>query len=433
MWLHRIFSKLLICALSLVLVMPVAYGDAANFISGDITDNGWATEHNKELVVGALSEDMSNFQSTIESNAMDPGFVPIEAKLGLAFISGMSMLSNVLKASLFRFVIIFILAMYAFWIMLEAYNLIKTGGDAKKTTQEILKKALFVAAWIVVLEMGPERIFMLVVGPIISLGTYCSDLILNAITSVVGAKLPDTCAAIHAYTVAHSSPDMLMDARATADLICVPTRLSGFFYTAIAAGFKWMLSGIGTNLFTFVIGAVFVVVFVYNMYKFALSALGVIADLALAILMLPFTAINETIGKSSYKGIVGDVFNGFLALFSTESLAVQVSRFVNATIYFVSLSVVIGVCVALMAGVVDVNMYNMTPTMSSGGFWSILLIGMLVAYLANKSSDIAKELGGKIDDKIGQQFGKDATGVVAGTAKTAKNWWAAWRKDKLGK
>ena len=81
---------------------------------------------------------------------------------------------------------------------------------------------------------NPGQIFMTIFGPIISAGSYASDLILNSIASASGTSLPDTCNAIREFI----GPD-----RYTADLLCMPTRLSGFFYTCVAAGFKWMAAG----------------------------------------------------------------------------------------------------------------------------------------------------------------------------------------------
>ena len=130
-------------------------------------------------------------------------------------------------------------------------------------------------------------------------------------------------------------------------------------------------------------------------------------DLFLSVLMLPFTAIAETIKSTSYKGIAGDIFNGFLGLFKPESLENQILRFINAAIYFVSLSIVIAVCVALLSGVMDTNLASEVPTLENSGFVPTLLTGCLVAYLVNRADKIATDIGGKIDDSFGKKFGED--------------------------
>ena len=191
-----------------------------------------------------------------------------------------------------------------------------------------------------------------------------------------------------------------------------------------------MLAGIGHSMFTFIIGVVFIIIFLINIWKFALMALGVIADLFLAIFMLPFTAIAETVGKTSYTGIAGTIFNGLLGLFKTESLSAQITRFINAAIYFVSLSIVVALCAAILSGVVDTNLAAQVPTIDNEGFMITLLIGCLVAYLADKALKIAKDLGGSIDDSLGQQFGKDITKLAQNIRDQSKKYWKLYKDSK---
>ena len=245
-----------------------------------------------------------------------------------------------------------------------------------------------------------------------------------------------------------------MDSTQVANLLCVPTRLSGFFYTAVAAGWEWMLAGIGTSAFTFTAGAVFVVLFIYNIWKFALMALSVVVDLFLGILTLPFTAIAQCFGgktskdsafsapidafssgssgATSYDGIAGKLFNGFLGLFNSKnfSLSAQITRFINASIYFVSLSIVIAVCAALLSGVVDANLATNIPSLENDSFMTVLIVGALVAYLATKAGDIAKKLGGSINDSFGPKFEGDIKKVWGNTTKTVSGWWKLIRGTK---
>lgn len=410
-----------------VIIISTA-GAATNMPVGDIDEFGtWATSHNREVVTDAMTHDITEFQSGFQKQ-LTADYVPVEARVGLAFMNAFSRVGDVLDISLVRFVIIFIIIAYVFWIMFEAYAMMTNGkGEAKKLVQDIIKKGLIISVWILILEQGPAQIFMWVMGPIISVGTYLSDLILNAVANSAGANLPDTCAAIREYAVANTAPNMIMDARAAADLMCVPTRLSGFFYTAVAAGWQWMIAGIGHSAFTFIVGAAFVVIFVINIWKFALVAFGVIADLFLAVLMLPFTAIAETIGKTTYKGIAGNIFNGFLELFKTQSLDARIGQFINAAIYFVSLSIVIGVCAGILSGAVTTDLSSSVPTIDNAGFMITALTGLLVAYLANRASDIAKDLGGKVNDQMGKQFGDDIIKLAQNTYKTGKDWWKTIR------
>lgn len=399
-----IFSKIIICITACLLIVP-AYS-ATNLPMAEIGDHGtWATEANMQLFQNNLRNDISTFQSEAQAKQLVKDYVPIEAKVGLAFMNALSLVGDVLDNSLVRFAIIFMIVAYIFWVMFEAYNMMTKGSSAMELGENLVKKGAILAIWIIILIQGPAEVFMWVMGPIISVGSYISDLILNAVANSAGAEIPDTCAAIREYAAAHTSARMLIDANAAADILCVPTRLSGFFYTAVAAGWQWVIAGIGNSAFTVLVGVIFIGIFIYNIWKYALIALGVVMDLFLAVLMLPFTAIAETIGKTSYKGIAGDIFNGFLAVFNTESLSKQIQRFINAAIYFVSLSIVIALCAALLSGTVSTNLAAQVPTLDNTGFIPTLLTGCLAAYFANRASEIAKNLGGSINSSFGTEFG----------------------------
>ena len=194
-----------------------------------------------------------------------------------------------------------------------------------------------------------------------------------------------------------------------------------------------MIAGIGHSIFTFVIGAIFVVVFAWNTWKFALMALTVIMNLFLAVLLLPFTVFAETIPQTSYKGIVGNVFNSFVGLFNAGpvKLDAQINKFINAAIYFVSLSIVIAVCAALLSGVIDTNTVTNIPTLKDNGFIPLLLTGALVAWLANRADKTARDIGGSIpDNDTGKKIADDIKTVIKDTYDTAKSWAKAYGESK---
>lgn len=395
----------------------------------------WANEQNHNMFVNTLvgqDGDLIAFQSEFQ-NQIVRDYVPIEARVGIAMMNGLNQVAKILDTSLVRFMLIFIIVMYAFWIMLESYNMMTTDSNVPKLIKSIVKKTVILVIWLAVLGIGPGELFMLIVGPIITLGTYISDFILNAVSQVAGITIPDTCGAIREYAATTVPNDMIIDATAAADVLCVPTRLSGFFVTAISAGWKWMIAGIGHSVFTFVIGAIFVVVFAWNTWKFALMALAVIMNLFLVVMLLPFTAFAEVIPQTSYKGVIGNIFNSFIGLFSGNSLKLdtQINKFINAAIYFVSLSIVIAVCAALLSGVVDTNMVTNVPTLKDDGFIPALLTGALVAWLANRADSIARDLGGSIpEDGTGKKFADDIKTVIKNTYDTAKSWAKAYADSK---
>lgn len=425
----RAFLSKIIIAIACVTISVSAIA-ATNAPGGDIGDYGtFATEHNLDSFTKSLVDedgDLVYFQNNFQQQLVRD-YVPIDARVGMAMMNALTHVAKILDTSLVRFMVIFIIVMYLFWVMFEAYNFMSGGtGDVKKLVIDLGKRAIWIIIWISVLEIGPAELFLYAMTPIISIGTYLSDFILNAVASVSGAVLPDTCAAIHEYATANTAHDMLISANAAADIMCVPTRLSGFFTTAIAMGWKWMIAGIGHSAFSFIMGVVFVVVFVWDTWKFALMALGVIMDLFLGIIMLPFTALAETITQTSYKGLAGNIFNGFIKLFNVGpvKLDAQISRFVNAAIYFVSLSIVIAVCAGLLYGVIGTDTANQIPTLENDGFIPALLTGLLTAYLANRADDFAKKIGGgaRPDDSFGTKFGEDIKTLAKDTYKTAKDW-----------
>ena len=429
-FLSKIFIAIVCVTLSLSAVA------ATNIPSGEIGEYGtWMTDSNRDAFVDTLvgqDGDLIAFQSEFQKQLVRD-YVPVEARVGIAMMNGLNIVAKILDSTLVRFMVIFIIIMYAFWIMLEAYNMMTTDSDVKKLIKSIVNKTVWLIVWLTVLEIGPAQIFMFVVGPIITLGTILSDFILNAITKTAGIVIPDTCSAIRDYAAATTPQDMIIDATAAADVLCVPTRLSGFFVTAISAGFKWMIAGIGHSAFTFLIGAVFVVIFAWNTWKFALMAMSVIMNLFLGVLLLPFTALAETIPQTSYKGIMGNIFNSFLGLFKFDSvkLDTQINRFINAAIYFVSLSIVIAICAALLSGVITPTTVADVPTLENDGFIPTLLTGALVAWLAAQAGSIAKDIGGQIpDDGTGKQFTEDIKQFIKNNYEAGKSWVKAYKDSK---
>ncbi len=391
-----------------------------NLPMGDIGDAGtWATENNLNQVTSNLNQDVTKFVPTSEETNAP---VPVEAKVSIAFMNAMTYIGRILDSALFRFSLIFILIMYAYWIGLEAYHMMKNTSDIRKLAKDILTRGIKIAIWMIIIGLGPAKVFMWIMGPVLALGTYMANLILNAITTTVGIPIDNTCSAITAYATANAKPDMLIDATMASDMICLPTRLSVFFRQTLSLGFQWMISGIGLSLLTFLAGLALVIMSVMCIWKFVFMALGVVADLFLAVLMLPFTAIAETTGSTTYKGIIGDIFNSFLGLFSPEKLDVQIKKFISAAIYYVSLSAVIGICAALLSGVFSANLFNISPTTDAGGFIIILLVLRLVLYMAEQTDKIATDWGEKIQGELGEKVKKDIKGLWKRGVTTYKDW-----------
>lgn len=399
-----------------------AFGASSNLAMPDIGDHGtWATENNRERFISEISTDIDAFQGTFQEQIID-NYVPIEAKAGIAFMNAFSFIADVLDSSLVRFVIIFIILAFAFWTMFESYTIIVGKSKPKDKITEILKKGALVAIWVGILSIGPAETFMMVMSPILGVASFTANSILDMVSSVVGTSLPDTCAAIHEYAADHISQTNLLKPAAAADILCLPTRLSAFCYTAIAVGWRWMAGGIGSSAFTFLCGGVFVGGFLYLAWRFAFVAFGVVADLFLGIIMLPFTAIAETIGKTSYKGIAGDIFNTFMGLFKAESLQAQIMRFVNAALHFIVLAVVIAVCSGLLSGLIDMNTGANLPDYNTAEFWISVLVAALTWYLASNAMKLATEFGGAINTAMGDALENDTKRLFNDAKSTATKW-----------
>lgn len=416
------FIGIAICVVSFC--TPV-FAAQTNLVTGDIGNFGvWTTEHNREQLVSDITNDMTGFESGFEREYVDTG-VPLTAKLGIVFIRALSYVAGVLDNSLVRFVNIFLVVAFLFWVMFESYKLI-TDDKTKTmpTVENIVRKGLILAIWLILLGGGLQEFFGMIMGPIIAFGSYVSNIILNSVTAAGGFVLSDNCAAIHAYALAH----MPTNADVAANIMCVPGRLAGFYYGAIKFGWSLVVSGIGVSTFSVLFGLVLTIMFIYAAYKFVFIMFGVIADLFLVIIMLPFTAIAETVNKTSYTGIAGDIYNGFLGLFSSSNLSSQIKKFVDATIYFISFSIMIAIGGALLSGAVSLNGSTHAVTIINGDVVTLLLTGALVAYIASHAEEFAKSIGGGIEYALGTDLQKDLKTLYNDTKKKATEFIKALKK-----
>ena len=395
---------------------------------GDIGDYGtWNTDRNHDLLIDNMTRDA---QFIAPETVSAETFVPIEAKIGLGFMEAFSYVSSVIDISLVRFVVIFILIAYAFWIALESYMIIKGEAKANEKILEIIKRGISVFMWIGVLSFGPVGLFMLVVQPILFLGQEISDLILGGVTEMSGVSMPDTCTAIYNYVKTNLSGSNVLDANMATSLMCVPTRISTFCYTAAGIGWAWITGSLGNNIFSFVCGVIFAVGFIFLAWRYAFMAFGVIADLFLAIILLPFTAVAESVGKTTYKGIAGNIYNGFLELFKTEKLNVQIERFINVALFYVILSVIISISAALLSSVIKFNSSGALPQIGDSNFWVTALVLGLTFWFAKGAEKMATDIGGKISYEMGERMQKNSKNLISNSYKGAQSWWKAFRNAR---
>lgn len=419
----KLLSRFIICILCTSCLCNVSIA-ASNLPTGDVGEYGnFLTHDNISVFNENLAKDFDKFEPKIDLNPTT--FVPIEAKIGLMLMKALSAVDDVLQSSLVRFTVIFLLIMYAFWIGLEAYKLIRDSGDYKTALYNIFKQGITIAIWIIILNYGPTKIFAMIVSPILTLGTYLSDFILGAVAETYKVNIPDTCAAIQNYVHTDKSLNLLVDADTAANIMCLPARASVFFYHATATGFQWIKSGLGTSPIMIALGIVSVVIFIKCIFKYAFMTLGIVVSLFLTLLMLPFTALAESMPSSSEKNFAGQFFNGLLKIFNTQKLSNIIGKFINATIYFVSLSIIIAICATLLTNIVSLGADNQYTT---GSAMTIILSGCLVLYLANQTEKLTKDIGGDIDNSFGKQMEGNAKILWADVKKIGNSLFKAWLK-----
>lgn len=417
----NIFGKIFICILCIGCFN--AFADS-NIPIGDIGEFGaWITKDNMEIVNKNMSDDMTSFQNKFDTNLHSSDFVPLEVKIGLSFMKALSSIDYVLQISLVRFTIIFLFIMYAFWVGLEAYKMIRESNDYKTVIYDIFKKGITIAIWVMVLNYGPAKIFTILISPILSLGTYISDFILSSIAETYNVTFPDTCATISQYVNSNATDKLLVDSQTAANIMCLPARLSVYFYHAIGLSLNWIVGGFGHSATAVAMGIVSLYIFIKCILKYAFMTLGIVADLFLTLLMLPFTALAESMPTTKENNYAAQIFTGFLNVFNTKKLSEVISTFINTAIYFVSLAIVIGVAAVLLSYVVKTDS---TSTYVVGSAMVNILCGALVLHILGKADELAKSIGGSIDNSFGKKLENDTKTMWGNTKKFAGKLIKAW-------
>lgn len=435
----KFISRFLICILCTLSLCLSAHAES-NLPVGDVGDYGnWLTESNVQEINKNMLTDASKFQEGFQDNVNNIkslSSVPIEVKIGLVFMKALSSIDYVLQISLVRFTIMFLFVMYALWVALEAYRMMRDSTDYKKVLYDLFEKGIIIVIWVMILKYGPAKIFTMIMSPILAFSSYISDFILNAVAQTYNVDIPDTCTTIHNFVnesvatkTANGTAELLIAPDAAANIMCLPGRLSMYFYHATGAAFKWFLWGFGHSATAIVMGAICVVIFIKCIFKYAFMTLGVVADLFLTLLMLPFTALAEALPPNTKESsYVGKILNGFLSIFNTKKLSNVISTFINAAIYFVSLAIIIAICAALLEKVVPINQnysqYELQSAMIT------ILCGCLVLYLAGRADELAKKVGGSIDNSFGETLKNDTKTLWNGTKNVTGKIFKDWLKKK---
>ena len=250
----KYLRKFLICILCIGFACGASYA-ANNVPFGDVGEYGnWITADNMEKFNTTVSTDMENFQTSFQQNVNSATFVPVEVKIGLTFMRALSSIDYVLQISLVRFTIIFLFIMYAFWIGLEAYKMIRESSDYKTVLYDVFKKGFIIAIWVSILFYGPAKLFTMLIDPIIAFGTMMSDFILNTMAQTFDIDIPNTCSAIHQHVNENATTlvadgktaTLMIPPETAANIMCLPARISMYFYRATGAAW-WVRAQCNPN------------------------------------------------------------------------------------------------------------------------------------------------------------------------------------------
>jgi len=376
---------------------------------------------------GDAAQDIQSFSGSLGENFISertliPNFVPIEARIGVMFMAALTDVISALYIAVIPFLNVLIIALLMFWFFMETWVMMKSGDgnwlDFGKRVAIRIAKASF---WIWIINNNPGDIFMWLMAPLIAVGTIVANTILNGAANIIGTNLPDTCAAIHQWLAGRD--DLLISSSQAADLICLPTRPLGFLYTAVWAGFTWMFSGLlQFNPLMVIIGLVFVILFIYNIFTFALRAISVIMDLFFILMFLPFTAMREAVGEDTkYEGPGVEVWKAFVGFIKGASFVAQIERFAKVIIYFILLSIVASLSIAILS---TVNLFEF------GNFFTILVVGCLVAYLLSKATTDKIKQDFMVDDSFGTELYNQVKGFAIAVAAKAKATWGLIQKAR---
>ena len=100
-------------------------------------------------------------------------------------------------------------------------------------------------------------------------------------------------------------------------------------------------------------------------------------------------------------------------MFNTKKLSEVISIFINTAIYFVSLAIVVGVAAVLLSYIVKTDS---TYTYVVGSAMLNILCGALVLHIIDKADELAKDIGGSINNSFGEKL-KTETKRKLGNAK----------------
>ncbi len=383
--------------------------------------------------------DQTKNQIPSASYMSDSNYIPVEIRLGSIIIDGFGFINEMLYPFFANLLTTLLIIFLAFWLSGEAYQMINSGKTSLTNGTTIVKKIFLVIIWTAIIQSNPAQVFAYIMGPIIQMGSNITDFIITAMT---GMPLDNTCDNIHRMVQNNTDTSFLqyplLSPEAKANILCLTARISKLYTQFIVLGFKWMGQGLLLQPLTFLIGLTLVIMFIYIGFKFMLETIGIIIDLIIALLLLPFCAIKECFsGGISYKGLEGipqQLFGSIVSIFSFGDYKGLITKILKSVLYFWILAIIIGICYEMMAYTLNLNPNILDsatlPSQGDMGFMTILLAGILTCYLIKKAPEYAKTMGGAFDSPTGESLKSETKKLYDWTKKAITDMMKKKTSDK---
>lgn len=347
--------------------------------------------------------------------------LPLDIRAALTITEGLGTTSEIIYGNLLGVIISLLWIFFAFWFGLQAWGIMRGDLQIRDASEKIVKKMLLVIVAVFILESNPAEWFMLIFGGIASIGQYAGDLFLSSAT---GTGMATSCGEIYNMIADADINFGFLGAENTASVICMTGRITEFFYAAIMTSFDLATANAGVDLLGLLLGVVGVVLFGYCIFKFAFITLGIIVDIMLMLMFLPFVAFTECF-KSGWndKELAGRIMSKIANAFGDEDLSKQIQTFIQAIIYIVAVSLVASLCFLMISGIVANGDPNMIVMLTGG---------TLCAYMIYKTEKIAEDLGGKINDEWPKELRKNFDAAAKAMGKNIGNLTKMIRKKPAG-
>ncbi|MDR0319556.1 MAG: hypothetical protein LBH81_02340 [Rickettsiales bacterium] len=407
-------KKLLLIIALLLFVIP-RQGEAATGEPRPTSDNFEMTE----LTDRARHNILLGLRNSVPNAAsLETKGVPLDIRAGLLVVEGLSTVAMLIYKNLIDVIIWLLFIFFAFWWGLEAWSVVYAKSKISDTVKKAVKKGIIITVAVFVLKSNPAEWFMILMSAVARVGNYAADLFL---TEATGMGISQSCAAVHAMVVAGGNSFGFLGPENVASVLCMTGRITEFFWTALSQSFALIGTGIGTNVALAVLGVAGVALFLWCAVKFTIMTLGVVVDMTLMLMFLPFVAFKESFkdGWSKDAPFASAIFERIANSFGGGDISGQIKKLVQVLIYIIAVALISSICYLLMKGILAENGNSMVYT---------LLGGALCAYLISQTDKIATQMGGAVDKEWTGKIQENVNSLAAAAKKYGGNIWTMIRK-----